>query len=303
MNTTFDEEPVWITNDDALSETSDISDLKEPIELPEPPKPERPQCGEILRIARPESLAIDTEGSCLLWFKPTLSFQLQQCSFWNQGSKFPIFNIWRPASYFGATFTQLGPNPVKLNSNDLIVTSSEEDTEILKSSDMEAIPLVDGNVVAAIDIDRPGYFCCSVCFSYRGRVILANGERWKFNEIDIDHHDFTREYDQKDSYSKSNAASLVWMFYHSSRPELMNGVPDDLPFAMDIDTRICRVKRSSNCADPGSFGGPVLAVMNRNGIICCEGIEKNKEIETDNIRELVLMTALAVAQYERWLQV
>lgn len=254
-------------------------------------------------MTRPESRAMDTEGSCLFWFKPRISFQLRQGPSWNQSSTISVFNIWRPPPYIGATLTQLGPNPVKLNSDDLIVTSSDEDFETLKSSDTETIPLVEDNVVAAIDIDRPGYFCCSVCFSYRGRVILANGERWKFNEIDTDYHHFTREYDSNNSYGKADGKSLVWMFYHSSRRELMDGVPDDLPFAMDLDTRICRVKRSSNCADPCPDGGPVLAVMNRNGIVCCDGIEKNTEIETDNIRELVLMTALAVAQYERWLQV
>lgn len=291
------------TNDDALSEASDI---EESIELPQSPKPEtpkpkRPQCGEIFRTTRPESWAIDTERSCLFFYKPKLSFQLQQCSSWNQSSTFPAFNIWRPASYFGTTLTQLGPNPVKLNSNDLIVTSSDEDTEALKSNDTGAITFTEENVVAAIDIDRPGLFCCSVCFSYRGRVILANGERWKFDEIDIDYHRFTREYDQNNSESKVNGKSLVWMFYHSSRPRLKNDVPDDLPFAMDLDTRICRVKRASNYADSCPDGGPVLAVMNRNGIVSCEGMEKNQEIETDNIRELVLMTALAVAQYEKWL--
>jgi hypothetical protein len=81
---------------------------------------------------------------------------------------------------------------------------------------------------------------------------------------------------------------------------MMNGVPEDLPFPMDLDTRICRVKRSANFSDAGAEG-PVLAVMNRNGIVCCQGMERNQEIETDNIRELVLMTALAIAQYERWL--
>lgn len=287
----------YSTNDDALS---DVSELEKSIELPEPPKPEEPKCGEIFQTTRPENWAIDTEGSCLFFCKPQLSFQLQQCSSWNQSSTFPAFNLWRPPSYVGTTFTQLGPNPVKLNTNDLIVTSSDDDTENLKSSDTGAIVFTEGNVSAAIDIDRPGLFCCSVCFSYRGRVMLANGERWKFNEIDIDHYHFAREYDQSDAYSKANAKSLVWMFYHSSRPELMNGVPEDLPFTMDLDTRICRVKRSARFSDAGAEG-PVLAVMNRNGIVCCQKMEKNQEIETDNIRELVLMTALAIAQYERWL--
>jgi hypothetical protein len=288
----------YSTNDDALSV---VSELEESIELPEPPKPEIPKCGEILRITCPENWAIDTEGSCLFFCKPKLSFQLQQCSSWNQSSTFPAFNLWRPASYFGTSLTEPGPNPVKLNNNDLIVTSSDEDTENLKSNDTGAIVFTENNVVAAIDIDRPGLFCCSVCFSYRGKVILANGERWKFNEIDIDHHHFAREYDQSDGDSKGNGKSLVWMFYHISRPELMNGVPEDLPFNMDLDTRICRAKRSDKFSDASADEGPVLAVMNRNGIVCCQGMEKNQEIETDNIRELVLMTALAVAQYERWL--
>jgi hypothetical protein len=119
----------------------------------------------------------------------------------------------------------------------------------------------------------------------------------------MDYYHFNREYDQTNPDGEENRPSLVWMFYHSSRPELMNGVPEDLPFNMDLETRICMVKRSSSYADPCPDGGPVLAVMNRNGIVCCDGVEKNTEIATSSIRELVLMTALAVAQYERWLEV
>lgn len=288
---------IYSTNDDALSE---VSELEESTELPEIPEPERPWCGDIFRTTRPQSCHIDTESSCLFFFQPKLSFQLGQCSTWNQGSTFPAFNIWRPASYFGATLTQLGPSPIKLNSNDLVVTSFDKDTEALKSQDTAAITFTQENVVAAIDIDRPGFLHCSVCFSCRGRVILSNGERWNFNEIDIEYHHFTREYYQGIPGNKTSDNSLVWTFYHSSRTAMMNSAPNDLPFTLDRDTRICQVKQSSIRAGDCPYG-PILAFMNRNGIVCCDGLEKNRDIETDDIRELVLMTALAVAQYERWL--
>lgn len=119
----------------------------------------------------------------------------------------------------------------------------------------------------------------------------------------MDYYHFNHEYDQTNPDGEENRPSLVWMFYYSSRPGLMDGVPEDLPFNMDLETRICMVKRSSSLGDPCPDGGPVLAVMNRNGIVCCDGVEKNTEIATSSIRELVLMTALAVAQYERWLEV
>ncbi len=291
---------IYSTNDDTLSE---VSETDEPTELPAPPEPKESWCGEIFRTTPPQSCHIDTESSCLfLFLQPKLSFQLGQCSTWTQGSTFPVFNVWRPASYFGATLTHMGSTPVKLNSHDLIVTNFNEDTEALKSQDSDAITFTENNVVAAIDIDRPRFFQCSVCFSFRGRVILANGERWKFNEIDCDYHHFTREYYQDMPENKTNAYSLVWMFYHSSRPAMINSAPDDLPFSLDHDTRMCQVKRGTYHVNDDSAHRPVLAFMNRDGIVFCNGLEKNRDIETDDIRELVLMTGLAVAQYEKWLK-
>ncbi|KAF3397829.1 hypothetical protein F1880_006173 [Penicillium rolfsii] len=301
MDPAFDEDPVWITKDDARSNESDKEESNELPAVPHPPEPEAPKCGEILRITRPENGAVDTESGCLVFGKPKLSCQLRQCSSWNGTATFPVFNLWRPASYVGTTLTQLGPNPVKLNNNDdLIVTNSDEDTENLKSNDTEAVVFTEGNIVAAIDIDRPGLFCCSVCYSCRGKVLLANGERWTFNEIEYDYYSFAQEDNQSDADGKANAKSLMWMYYHGSRPELVSGVPEDLPFAMDRYTRICRVKRKSGFSD-GFTEGPVLAVMNRDGIVCCQGMEKNQEIATNDIRELVLTTALTIAQYEKWL--
>jgi hypothetical protein len=292
---------IYSTNDDTLSE---VSETDEPTELL--PEPKESWCGEIFRTTPPQSCHIDTESSCLfLFFQPKLSFQLGQCSTWTQGSTFPVFNIWRPASYFGATITHMGSTSVKLNSHDLIVTNFNEDTEALKSQDSDAITFTENNVVAAINIDRPRFFQCSVCFSFRGRVILANGERWNFNEIGYDYYHFTHQYYQDMPENKRSPYSFVWMFYHSSRTAMINSVPDDLPFTLDHDTRMCQVKRGTyrgNDDYDDSPNGPVLAFMNRDGIVCCNGLEKSRDIATDDIRELVLMTGLAVAQYEKWLK-
>ncbi|KAJ5167280.1 uncharacterized protein N7482_006061 [Penicillium canariense] len=297
MDPPFDEEPVWITNEDARSEPSEP---EESIELPELSNVVEPKCAEIFRATRPESWAIDAGDFCLFPSKPKLCFQIHQRSSWSQSAPFQLFNLWRPASYFGATLTHLGPTPIKLNRDDLIVTGYEDDTVTLKTGDTGAIPFTPANVVACLDIDRPGFLCCTVCFSYRGRVILANGERWSFDEIDNEVHTFTRERDGDSFRGMTEGKSLTWGFYHGSTRRT-GDVPQDLPFTMDRDTRICRINRSVTRADPPQVGA-VLAVMNRDGIVCCEGFEKNAELETANIRELVVMTALAVAQYANWLK-
>ncbi|KAJ5491292.1 hypothetical protein N7539_002859 [Penicillium diatomitis] len=236
-------------------------------------------------------------------YGPALCGQIRESSSWSQGMNCDGFNVWRPSSLlFGICITTLGPNPIKLNSNDLVVTDALKDTDIQKTMGLDTIRFSHANIVGAVDIDRPPFYRCSVCFSSRGGDILASGERWKFTEIDSDYYHFFHEEEHpRQDASSLGANSLVWMFYSCSPDSIyMEGIPEDLPFRLDLDTRVCRVKGPSSCPNYGLTGGAVLAVMNRDGIVYCDGVDQNRDLNTVDLKNLVLMTALAVAHYEKW---
>ncbi|KAJ6134102.1 hypothetical protein N7523_000424 [Penicillium sp. IBT 18751x] len=261
--------------------------------------PPKPRCAEYYAISQPGGHAIMNEHSCLplISFQPKLSFQINQSTCWNKSSVFPIFNIWRPG-YFGTSLTQLGPDPVKLKSkNDFIVTEYEEDMEALKTSDTDTISFSTNALVAGIDVDPPPWLGCSVCNCHRGYVFLPNGERWRWIEIDSEHYQFKREDDSRTRNVSSR--TLIWQF--QSTGNLSKELQADLPFAVNRDTRTCRVSKSGSFVEPLEAGSPV-AVMNRDGFIFFDGVgSKMADIQTEDNRVLILMSGFAIARYEGWL--
>ncbi|KAJ5524474.1 hypothetical protein N7494_011124 [Penicillium frequentans] len=265
-----------------------------------PSNPSEPKCSELFRITRPESWAIDTGNFCLPFsIKPKLSFQIEQRSSWNQGSIFPLFNIWRPG-FFGSSLPQLGPDPVKLNrKNDLIVTAYEDDTIDFKDCDTDTIPFSTEGLIAGIDVDPPPFFACKVCCCHRGRVFLPNGERWKWIEIDCEHYQFQRDDDARNTHVPLR--TLIWQFDCHTIPSRSRGLPTDLPFAVDKYTRVCRINKSGVDWEADPSESPV-AVMNRDGFVFLDGMgSKMAEIQNEDNRSLILMSGLAIAQYEGWL--
>lgn len=175
---------------------------------------------------------------------------------------------------------------MKLNrKNDLIATGHEHDTEAFKISDADTIPFSTEGVVAGIDVDPPPFFACSVCFGHRGQVHLPNGERWTWVEIDGENYQFMRDDDGQDKDVPLKI--LIWHFGNSWLPQ---GLPADLPFPVNGGMRICRVNES---------GESPIAVMNRDGFVFFDGLgRKMAGIQTEDNRALILMSGLAIAQYE-----
>lgn len=227
--------------------------------------------------------------------EPKLCFQIKQCSTWNKNSILKLFNIWRPA-YFGTSLSQLGPEPVKFNrKNDLIVTEHEDDTQVMKMRDTDTISFSTGGLFAVIDVNPPGFLACSVCNSSRGQLYLPNGERWTWNEMDGEHYQFER-YD--DARNKDvPLKKLMWQIV----PGRASGLPADLPFIVGSGPRVCRINESAMHCDSIPNKVPI-AVMNRNGFVFFDGTgPKMAEIQTKDNRALILISGLAVAQYEGWL--
>lgn len=211
---------------------------------------------------------------------------------------FPIYHIWSPA-YFGISLPQPDSKSYKLSCNDLIVTSYEEDTASLKARDTGSIPFETENVVGGIDVDYPGFLCCKCCFQYRGWVTLANSERWRFDEIDQSYYQFQRVHERVHDreFPKVYHKTLLWECY-SDWKSGYGEAPADLPFTMDQDTRLCRINLDRH-RDASVLVAPVIAIMNREGLVFVDGLQEANEIETANLRELVLMTGLAIAKFER----
>lgn len=257
-----------------------------------------PRCAEYYGITRPEGLAVADDNFCLPFFshQPKLSFQINQCTSWNKNSVFPIFNIWRPG-YFGISLPQLGPSTVKLKrKNDFVVTGHEDDTEAIKTSDTGTISFSTQGLVAGVDVDPPPWLGCSVCNCHRGYVFLPNGERWRCIEIDGENYEFTREDESQNQ--DVPLRKLIWQFQNRQNSR---DLPADLPFAVNQSTRICRVEESGSTANTFVTGSPV-AVMNRDGFIFFDGVgPKMAGIQTEDNRALILMSGLAIAQYEGWL--
>ncbi|KAJ5811891.1 hypothetical protein N7474_008192 [Penicillium riverlandense] len=261
-----------------------------------------PKCSDIFRITRAEPWLINTSNWWLFSSEPKLRFQLNQSSSWKGGSLFPIYNIWSPA-YFGISLSQPDFKTYKLSCNDLIVSSYEDDTRFLKSGDTRPVPFDLTTVVGGIDVDYPPFLCCQCCFRYRGWVTLASSERWRFDEIWHSYYQFQRVHERMNAreFPKIYHVTLLWECYRDWKPEY-GKAPADLPFAMDKDTRVCRInplRYQERHWDPSTLVAPVIAIMNPDGIIFIDGLKEATEIETANLRDLVLMTGLTVAKFER----
>ncbi|CAI7614148.1 unnamed protein product [Penicillium viridicatum] len=261
--------------------------------------PPEPRYVEYYAISRPDRPSIAKTNFCLPFVSlaPQLSLQINQCTNWNKGSVWPIFNVWRPG-FLGTSLTQLGPDPVKLrNTTDFVVTAYEDDMEALKEKDTNAILFSTEGLVAGVDVDAPPWYGCKVCNFHRGYVFLPNGERWHWVEIDSEHYQFMREDDHRDQ--DVPLKTLIWEFQNSWTPS--KDLPADLPFAVNRDARVCRVGESSSFAGPVIAGSPV-AVMNRDGFIFFDGVgPKMAGIQTEDNRALILLSGLAIAKYEGWL--
>ncbi|KAJ5625600.1 hypothetical protein N7510_001909 [Penicillium lagena] len=267
------------------------------------PEPSTPKCTDMFRISRAEPWAINTGTWRLFSSEPKLCFQINQSSSWREDSTFPIYNIWSPA-YFGISLPQPDSTSYKLSCNDLIVTSYEDDTASLKARDTGSIPFETENVVGGIDVDYPGFLCCKCCFTYRGWVTLAKGERWRLDEFEMgEYYQFQRIHERVlyQDFPKKYRKKLQWECY-SDWKSGYGEAPADLPFIMDQDTRVCRVNADPHVRwhwDASKLVGPVVAIMNREGLVFVDGLKGANEIETANLRELVLMTGLTIAKYER----
>jgi hypothetical protein len=244
---------------------------------------------------------------------------------------FPIYNIWSPP-YFGISLPQ--PNSTqdtrtipglgdvamsdrsssnlkksyKLNCNDLIVTINEDDAVSLKARDTGSIPFERENVVGGIDVDYPSFLQCRCCLRYRGWLTLGNGERWRFDEIvwsnRQSYYQFQRiakrvVHDRE--FLKEHPKTLQWECYSDWKSGY--GEPlGDVPFILDQDTRLCRVNlgwHGQRHWDASKLVAPVIALMNRDCLVFVNGLKEANEIETANLRELVLLTGLTIAKFER----
>ncbi|KAJ5454815.1 uncharacterized protein N7458_005771 [Penicillium daleae] len=238
---------------------------------------------------------------------------------------FPIYNIWSPP-YFGISLPK--PNPIqdtktipglenealsdrsasnlnksyKLNCNDLVVTSYEDDSACLKARDTGSIPFEKENVVGGIDVDYPGFLQCRCCLRYRGWVTLANGERWRFDEINESYYQFERVHERVNDreFPKTYPKILQWECF-SDWESNYGQAPANVPFILDQDTRLCRVgsKWHERHCKASELVAPVIAIMNREGLVFVNGLKESNGIETANLRELVLMTGLTIAKFER----
>lgn len=219
---------------------------------------------------------------------------------------FPIYNIWSPA-YFGISLPQPNSKSYKLSCNDLIVTSYEDDTASLKARDTGSIPFETENVVGGIDVDYPGFLSCKCCIRYRGWITLANSERWRFDEINQSYYQFQRVQERMHDrdFPKVCRKTLLWECF-SDWKSRYGEAPADVPFTMDQDTRLCRINPDCHRKrhwDSSELVAPVIAIMNRQGLVFVNGLKEANDIETANLRELVLLTGLltglTIAKFER----
>jgi hypothetical protein len=300
-------------------------------ELEAPPEPSKPKCTDVFQITRAEPWAINTGSWYLFSSEPKLCFQIRQGSFWREGFTFPIYNIWSPP-YFGISLpepnsaqdirTILGPGEMvlsdrsssnikksyKLNCNDLIVTSYEDDAASLKARDTGSIPFERENVVGGIDVDYPIFLQCRCCLRYRGWVTLAKGERWRFDEIVRSNRQLYYQFQRVANrvahgvvFPKVYPKTLQWECY-SDWKSGYGEAPADVPFILDQDTRLCRVNpdwHGQRHWDASKLVAPVIAIMNRECLVFMNGLKEANEIETADLRELVLMTGLTIAKFER----
>ena len=214
-----------------------------------------------------------------------------------------------PSLFWNLT-PQPSSQPYDLRYNDLIVTTHEHDTERSKANPSTAnqispISFQMEKVDGGIDVDYPGFLSCKCCFRYRGWVILSNGERWRFDEIngiDKAHYEFQviqndgKNPETQNMYPKT----LVWEFYSDWKSRFWRS-SNRVAIHYGQDTRLCRINIEQHLKRywDTSLITPVIAIMNREGLVFVDGLKGAAGIETANLRELILMTGLAIAKFER----
>ncbi|KAJ5623747.1 hypothetical protein N7510_000056 [Penicillium lagena] len=183
---------------------------------------------------------------------------------------------------------------------DELTSDYEDNIASLKTGDTRSIPFEIANVVGGIHVNYPGFMWCKCCCLSGGWINLATSERWRFDEIDKSCYQVQRVHERAHDreFPKAYRNTLLWERYmdSDSKYEMAQA---DLPFIMDQDTRLCRLnvnRHQKRHWDPSK----VIAIMNQEGIIFVDGLEEATEIETEietaNIRELILMTGLAIAK-------
>jgi hypothetical protein len=183
------------------------------------------------------------------------------------------------------------------------VTNYEDDTASLKTTSTEPISFHIDNLISGIDVDYPGILCCRCCFRYRGSVTIGTSERWQFEEIDQSYYQFQRLQGVDDKgFPKMYPESILWERFGGWKTGEYGEAPTDLPFVMNKDTRFCRANLSKHQDwqwDATGLVAPVCAIMNHEGFVFIDGLKGARGIDTADLQELVLMTGLAVAKFER----
>lgn len=188
------------------------------------------------------------------------------------------------------------------------MTSYEDDTASLKAGDTGSITFERENVVGGIDVDYPSFLQCRCCLRYRGWVTLANGERWRFDEIIRSKRQLYYQFQRVGNrvahemvFPKVYPKTLQWECY-SDWKSGYGEAPADVPFILDQDTRLCRVNpdwHGQRHWDASKLVAPVIAIMKRECLVFVNGLKEANEIETADLRELVLLTGLTIAKFER----
>ncbi|KAJ5494105.1 hypothetical protein N7463_010192 [Penicillium fimorum] len=168
--------------------------------------------------------------------------------------------------------------------------------ETLKAKGSDEINSQSTGSAVGVKFTPHRFFGCRVCYCHRGTISLPTGELWSFTEIDGEHYQFKRVDDGVNESVPTR--SLVWQFCNSWAPP--KDLPLDLPFAVNRDTRVCRINESSNDYEP--IFSKSLAVMNREGCVLFDEVESKMDgIQSDAKHGLILLSVLAIARYEGWL--
>ncbi|KAJ5973273.1 hypothetical protein N7481_010483 [Penicillium waksmanii] len=273
----------------------------------------QPKALEMLHIW-PEPRTFSQTIASLFTSEPSLQSQITQTDTWKDEGNFPMYNVWSPA-FFGISLPQPDTTPSKLTRNDLIVTrweeEEEEDTVSLGKEDNAALSFSSEKIIGNVDVDLPPMLCCKCCFQYRGCIRLANGERWRFTEEFQEYFQFSREWKNVSSkfegsrdLNKTRTTSISWYRHHGwiwregeTKPKL--------PFSTNKNTHVCRVSlgtaRSSASLSPKRDirKNPTVAVMNEDGFIFLDTLPQGQGLEAGGLRDLIVLTGLAVANYEQ----
>ncbi|KAJ5241990.1 uncharacterized protein N7469_000317 [Penicillium citrinum] len=280
---------------------TDVNANTEAICPKSPKQPSQLKYTELLRI-KPEPQGLNKAIISLFTSEPRLQFQISQTPNWEDGDGFPAYNLWSPA-FFGMTLSQLETGKYKLSRSDFIITRSEEDTISLKESKPENLTFNPKNIVGSIDVDPPPLFCCTCCLQYRGWVRLSNNERWRFDEKLREHFQFSKvdeSSEDETSQELTRSNRVISWFRNNSWGWRDKEAKPSLPFEMGEDTRLCRITCASRETEMDIVPDRVIAVMNPDWFVFLENLDLGLEgPDTRDIRDLVILTGLAVANLER----